>query len=160
MKHTRVPRTVRRDILRLAIETSSIPSLHIFEAKSEIRLKVESKTVNKPNAPNRKSNRLKQEKISQTLCHAELLLGLIDVVQCLHYLRRKPSIVSKTTLPALEFNLSFVIADQAQVKRKCLVQTLYQHRSALPYMGCCTLLSCSSAKGPTILGRTIQQTKA
>ena len=30
MKHTRVPRTVRRDIWRLAIETLSIPSLHIF----------------------------------------------------------------------------------------------------------------------------------
>ena len=62
MKHTRVPRTVRRHILRLAIETSSIPSLHLFEAESEIRSKVESKTVNKPNGPNRKSNRLKQEK--------------------------------------------------------------------------------------------------
>ena len=160
MKHSRVPRTVRRDIWRLAIETSSIPSLHIFETESEIRSKVESKTVNKPNGPNRKSNRLKQEKIPHTLCHAEILLGLIDVVQCLHYLRREPSILSKTTLPAVEFNLSFAIAEQAQTKRVCLAQTLYQHRSALPYMGCCTLSSCSSTKGPRILGRTIQQTKA
>ena len=61
---------------------------HLFEAESEIRSKVESKTVNKPNGQNRKSNRLKQEKIPHTLCHAETLLGLIDVVQCLHYLRR------------------------------------------------------------------------
>ena len=160
MKHTRVPRTVRRDILRLAIETSSIPSLHIFEAESEIRSKVESKTVNKPNGPNRTSNRLKQEKMSHTLCHAEILLGLIDVVQCLHYLRREPSILSKSTLPAVEFNLSFAIADQAQTKRICLAQTLYQHRSALPYMGCCTPSSCSSTKGSRILGLAIQQTKA
>ena len=43
MKHTRVPRTVRRDIWRLAIETSSIPSLHFFEAESGIRSQVESK---------------------------------------------------------------------------------------------------------------------
>ena len=33
MKHTRVPRTVRRDIWQLAIETSSIPSLHIFRSR-------------------------------------------------------------------------------------------------------------------------------
>ena len=97
----------------------------------------------------------KQEKIPHTLCHAEILLGLIDVVQCLHYLRREPSILSKTMLPAVEFNLLF-IADQAQIKRVCLAQTLYQHRSALPYMGCCSLSSCSSTKGPRILGLTIQ----
>ena len=116
MKHTRVLRTLRRDILRLAIETSSIPSLHIFEAESEIRSKVESKTVNKPNGPNRKSNRLKKEKIPHTLSHAEILLGLIDVVQCLHYLRREPSIVYKTSLPVLEFNVLPAIEDQAHIK--------------------------------------------
>ena len=160
MKHTRVPRTVRRDILRLSIETLSIPSLHIFETESEIRSKVESKTVNKPNGPNRKSNRLKEEKIPHTLSHAEILLGLIDVVQCLHYLRREPLIVSKTSLPVVEFNLLFAIADQAQIQRVCLVQTLYRHRSALPYMGCRTLSSRSSTKGPRILGLTIQHTKA
>ena len=160
MKHTRVPRTVRRDILRLSIETLSIPSLHIFETESEIRSKVESKTVNKPNGPNRKSNRIKQEKIPHTLCQAKILLGLIDVVHCLHYLRREPSVVLKTSLPVVEFNLLLAIEDQAHIKRVCLVQTLYQHQSALPYMGCCTLSSCSSTKGPRILGLTIQQTKA
>ena len=91
MKHTRVPRTVRRDIWRLAIETSLIPSLYNFETESEIRSKVESKTVNKPNEPSGKSNRLKQEKIPRTLGHVELLLGPIDVVQCLRYLRHEPS---------------------------------------------------------------------
>ena len=43
MKHTRVPRTVRRDIWRLAMETLSIPSLHIFEAESGVRSKIESR---------------------------------------------------------------------------------------------------------------------
>ena len=47
-----------------------------------------------------------------------------------------------------------------QTKRVCFTQTLYQHQSALPYMGCCTLWSCSSNKGPRILGPTIQLTKA
>ena len=35
MKHTRVPRTVRRDIWRLAIEISSIPSLHVFSKPNQ-----------------------------------------------------------------------------------------------------------------------------
>ena len=112
MKHTRVPWTVRRDIWWLAIETSSIPSLYIFEAESEIRSKVESKTVNKPNEPSRKSNRLKQEKIPRTLGHVELLLGPIDVVQCLRYLRREPSFKNNVALLAVEFNLPYAIADQ------------------------------------------------
>ena len=76
------PRTVRRDIWRLAIEISSIPSLHIFfEAESGIRSQVEWKTGKKRNRSNRKSNRLTKKKSPHTLCHIELFLGLIDVVQ-------------------------------------------------------------------------------
>ena len=37
-----------------------------------------------------------------------------------------------------------------QTKRVCFAQTLYQHQSALPYLGCCTLSSCSSTKGPRV----------
>ena len=60
MKHTRVPRTVRRDIWRLAMETLSIPSLHIIW--SRIRNQIESRVENrkKTNGPNRKSNLLKK----------------------------------------------------------------------------------------------------
>ena len=105
--HTRVPRTVRRDIWRLAIETSSIPSLCIFEAESEIRSKVESKTVNKPNEPSRKYNRLKQEKIPLTLGHVELLLGPIDVVQCLRYLRREPSFKNNVASRGIQFAVRY-----------------------------------------------------
>ena len=87
MKHTRVPRTIRRDIRRLAIETSSILSLHIFRRR--IRNHIASRIENrkKPNGPNRKFNRLTKKKNPHTLCHSELLLGLIDVVQGLRYLR-------------------------------------------------------------------------
>ena len=87
MKHTRVPRTIRRDIRRLAIETSLIPSLYIF--RSRIRNHIASRIENwkKPNGPNRKFNRLTKKKNPHTLCHSELLLGLIDVVQGLRYLR-------------------------------------------------------------------------
>ena len=38
----------------------------------------------KPNGPNQKSNRLTKKKNPHTLCHSELLLGLIDAVQGLH----------------------------------------------------------------------------
>ena len=55
-----------------------------FEVESEIRSQVESKTGKKPNGPNRKSNRLTKKKNPHTLCHTELLLGLIGVVQGLH----------------------------------------------------------------------------
>ena len=64
----------------------------------------------------------------------------------------EPSYKNNVTVDR-EFNLPYAIRDQAQ--------TLYQHQSTLPYMGCCTLSSCSSAKGPMILGRpTVQKTKA
>ena len=81
MRHTRVPRTVCRDIWQLAIETSLIPSLHII--RSRIRNQIQNRIENRkePNEPIRKSNRLTKKKIPRTLCHNEFLLGLIDVVQ-------------------------------------------------------------------------------
>ena len=81
------PQTACRDIWRLAIETLSILSLHIF--LNRIRSQIESRIENrkKPNGPNRKLNCLKKKKIPHTSCHFGLLLGLIDAVQCLHKLR-------------------------------------------------------------------------
>ena len=85
MKHTRVPRTVRRDIWRLAIETSSIPSLHSFRSRI-LRNQVANRVENRkePNGPNRRSNQLTKKKIPHTLCRVELSLRLIDAVQGLH----------------------------------------------------------------------------
>ena len=82
VRHTRVSQTVCRDIWRPAIETSSIPSLHII--RSRIRNQIESRIENRkePNGPKRKCNFLTKKKIPHTLCHTEFLLGLIDVVQC------------------------------------------------------------------------------
>ena len=113
MKHTRVPRTVRSDIWRLAIEISSIPSLYIFEAESEIISKVESKTVNKPNEPNRKSNRLKKKKFHVPWATLNYYLGrLMWCNVCVFYAVNR---LSKTTLPAVEFNLPYAIADPASL---------------------------------------------
>ena len=81
MKHPRVPRTVRRDIWRLAIEISSIPSLHVFSKPNQ---ESDRKSNGKPENEewsDRKSNRLTKKKTPHTLCHTGLLLGLIDEVQ-------------------------------------------------------------------------------
>ena len=111
MKHTRVPRTVRSDIWRLAIEISSIPSLYIFEAESEIISKVESKTVNKPNEPNRKSNRLKKKKFHVPWATLNYYLGrLMWYNVCVFY---AVNLLSKTTLLAVEFNLPYAIEESA-----------------------------------------------
>ena len=98
MKHTRVPRTVRRDIWRLAMETLSIPSLHIFWSRIRNQIKSRIENRKKTNGPNRKSNRLKYQKKPRTLCHIGLLLGLIDVVQCLLKLRTLVSYKQSVTI--------------------------------------------------------------
>ena len=118
MKHTRVPRTVRRDIWRLAIETSSIPSLHIFEAESGIRSQVESKAGKARNGPNRKLNCLTKKKKSTYL--VPLLLGLIDVAQGLHQLR---TFLLRITVTR-KFNLPYAISDQTSLLCTNFVPTL------------------------------------
>ena len=73
--------------LAAAIETSSIPSLHIFFSPNPESDRMSNRKPKKPNGPNRKSNRLTKKRNPHTLCHTELLLGLIDVLQGLHLLR-------------------------------------------------------------------------
>ena len=80
MKHTRVPRTIRKEVRRLAIEHLRYLALTLFEAESGIISQVESKTGKKRNGPNRKSNRLTNKKNPHTLV-VSLLLGLTVVVQ-------------------------------------------------------------------------------
>ena len=119
-----------------------------FEVESGIRSQVDSKIGKMPNGPNRRFNRLTNKKKSTYLvphwiitwadwCGARFALAM-------NFSRR-------ITVPR-KFNLPYAIADQGVY----FAQTLYQHQSALPYMGCCTLPSCSSNKGPRMLGPTIQ----
>ena len=111
MKHTRVPQTVRRDIWRLAIRTSSIPSLHIFRNwnRNEIESRIENRK--KRNGPNRKSNRLTKKKNPHTSCHTEIITWAdwwgARFALATNFSRR-------ITVPR-KFNLPYAIADQTSL---------------------------------------------
>ena len=114
------------------------------EVESKIRSQVESKTGKKPNGPNRKSNRLtKKKKLHVPGATLSYYLGWLVWYKV--YIRYE----LRTFLQRCRGNSS--CRTLLQTKRVCFVQTLYQHQSALPYMGCCTVSSCSSNKGPSIL---------
>jgi len=107
-----------------------------FEAESGIRSKIESKTRKSRMDRIKNLSAKKRKKSTYLVPRVVFRLGLIDVVQRLHKLRTY--LLTETTLPRI-FNLICLTT------RVCFTQTLYQHRSALPYMGCCTLL-CSNSQ--------------
>ena len=105
----------------------------------------------KPNGPSRKSNRLTKKKIHIPRATLNYYLG------CLMWCNVCISSLLRTKfLREQRCRGNSICCTLFQTKPVCFVQTLYQHQSALPYMGCCTLSSCSSNKGPRILGPTIQ----
>ena len=117
MKHTRIPRTIRRDIRRLAIETSSIPSLHIF--RSRIRNHIASRIENrkKPNGPNRKSNRLTKKKKIHVPC---AIITWADL--CGARFALATNFLTRITLYC-----NSICRTLFKTKRVCFAQTLYQH---------------------------------
>ena len=88
MKHTRVPRTVRRDIWRLAMETLSIPSLHSFWSRIRNQIKSRIENRKKTNGPNRKSNGLKYKKIHIPCATLDYYLGWL--MWCKVYISYEP----------------------------------------------------------------------
>ena len=110
MRHTRVSQTVCRDIWRPAIETSSIPSLHII--RSWIRNQIESRIENRkePNGPIRKSNYLTKKKIPHWPC-ATLNSYLGWLMRCKVALAT--NLFTETTLP-WKFHLPYAIPDQVR----------------------------------------------
>ena len=119
MKHTRVPRTIRRDIRRLAIETSSIPSLYIF--RSRIRNHIASRIENrkKPNGPNRKFNRLTKKKKSTYLV-PQWIITWADWCGARFAL-------STNFLTRITWYFNSICRTLLKTKRVCFAQTLYQH---------------------------------
>ena len=110
MRHTRVSQTVCRDIWRPAIETSSIPSLHII--RSRIRNQIESRIENRkePNGPIRKSNCLTKKKFHIPCATLNSYLGWL--MRCKVALTT--NLFTETTLP-WKFHLPYAIPDQASL---------------------------------------------
>ena len=111
MKHTRVPRTVRRDIWRLAIETSSIPSFHIFRRWIRNQIECRIKNRKKPNGPNRKSNHLTKKRNSTYLVPGRVITR---ADWCGTTFAQASNFLTKTTLP-WKFNLPYAIPDQTSL---------------------------------------------
>ena len=113
-----------------------------FFVRSRIRDQIASRVEDrkKPNGPNWiSSNRLTKKRIPHTWCQRTMNYYLGWLMWCNVCISYEPSYKSNFAVEI--FRMLF------QTNRVSLVQTLYQHKSALPYMGCCTLSSCSSTKG-------------
>ena len=135
MKHTRVPGRYAGIFGGLLSKKSRYQAFTFFKAESGSRSQVESKTGKKWNGPNRKSNRLRNQKKSTYLM--------------------PPWIIAWTDWCGSRCRENSIFRTLLQNKGVCFAQTLYQRKSALPYMGCCTLSSFSFNKGPRILGPTM-----
>ena len=121
MKHTRVPRTIHRDIGGLLSIHRRYQAFTFFEAESEIRSQVESKTGKKRNGPNRKSNRLtKKKKIYIPGATLNNYLGwLMWCKVCTSY----EPFYTRITVPR-KFNLPYAISDQKSLLCTNFVPTL------------------------------------
>ena len=120
MKHTRVPRTVRRDIWRLAIETSSISSpVHIFRSRIRNQIASRIERRKKKNGPNRQLNRLTKKKSTYLVPH--WIITWADWCGARFALATK--ILTRITLPR-KFNLPYVISDQTNLLCTNFVPTL------------------------------------
>ena len=120
MKHTRVPRTVRRDIWRLAIETLSIPSLHIFsKSNSESYRKSNRKPENQEwTEPKIKSSNKGK---NSTYLVPRWIITWVDWSGATFALTT--NLLARITVPR-KFNLPYVISDQTSLIYANVVPTL------------------------------------
>ena len=107
MKHTRVPRTVRTDILRPAIEASSIPQpLHFSKPNPESDRKSNRKPEKSRMDRIENLSAKKKKKSTYLVPRVVFRLGLIDVVQSL--LKLRTYLLTKTTLPRVFNFICFI----------------------------------------------------
>ena len=120
MKHPRVPRTVRRDIGGLLSKHDRYQAFTFFEAESEIRSQVESKTGKKRNGPNRKSNRL-TKKTKSTYLVPRWIITWAD--WCGARFALAMNLFKRITVRR-KFNLPYAISDQTSLLCTNFVPTL------------------------------------
>ena len=120
MKHPRVPRTVRRDIGGLLSKHGRYQAFTFFEAESEIRSQVESKTGKKRNGPNWKSNRL-TKKTKSTYLVPSWIITWAD--WCGARFALAMNLFTRITVRR-KFNLPYAISDQTSLLCTNFVPTL------------------------------------
>ena len=120
MKHPRVPRTVCRDIGGLLSKHGRYQAFTFFEAESEIRSQVESKTGKKRNGPNRKSNRL-TKKTKSTYLVPSWIITWAD--WCGARFALAMNLFTRITVRR-KFNLPYAISDQTSLLCTNFVPTL------------------------------------
>ena len=120
MKHTRVPRTVRRDIWRLAIETLSIPSLHIF---SKPNSESDRKSNRKPEKQEWTEPKIKSSNKGKnsTYLVPRWIITWVDWSGARFALTT--NLLARITVPR-KFNLPYVISDQTSLIYANVVPTL------------------------------------
>ena len=120
MKHTRVPGTLRGDTWRLAIETSSIPSLHIFRSRiqNQIVSRIESRKKDDWTEP---KNKLPNKETKSTYLVPHWIIAWAD--WCGARFALATNLLARITVPR-KFNLPYDISDQTSLLCTNVVPTL------------------------------------
>ena len=149
MKHTRVPWDGTQGFGGQLSRHYRYQAFAFFEAESGIKLKVKSKTGKSRMDRTYRETETQKTKKSTYLSHAEVFKpGQIDEVQCVRKIR---TFLLKKKTNDRRNSICFIRYFFRPNTSAFDTQTLYQHQSALPYMGCC-ILPCSFIKEPMILG--------
>ena len=147
MKHTRVPRTIRRDIGGLLSKHCRYQAFTLFEVESGIRSQVGSKIRKMPNGPNRKFNRLTKKKFHTPCATLNYYLGwLVWCKVCVSY---EPS-YKNNGAAEIQLAVRYFRSNESALRKLCT--NINQ-----PYLiwAAVSLSSCSYNNGPRILGPTI-----
>ena len=147
MKHTRVPWDGTQGFGGQLSRSYRYQAFTFFEAESRIRLKVKSKTgKSRMDRADRETETKKTEKNPHTFPTLKYL-NLGRLMRCNVCEKYEPFCKKKNDRRNSICFIRYFRPNTSAFD----TQTLYQHQSALPYMGCCTL-PCSSTKEPMILG--------
>ena len=171
MEHPRVPQTVRCEpgiFGGLLSRHQRYQAFSFFEAESEIKSNDEWKT-GKAETPCGRAL-ITKKKLPHTLCHeycltsSWLIWGNVCIFLKISYKNNVAAEMQLVSCAIPNLNrarkMFLALLDDAMACNSDIgasfMQTLYQYKSALPYMGCCTLPS-STTKGPKDTGSKMRK---
>ena len=153
MKHTRVPWDGTQGFGSQLSRRYRYQAFTFFEANPEYKLGWKSnRKPEKPNGPNLSRNRNAENKKNPHTFPTLKYLNLGRLMRCNVCEKYEPFCKKKKN--DRRNSICFIRYFFRPNTPAFDTQTLYQHQSAVPYMGCCTL-PCSSTTEPMILGPTI-----